>query len=236
MPSNICFVICPIGDEDSEDRKRSDQLFKHLLKPIADQFGYDLERADKMAKSGMITTQILKSVIEAPLVIADLTSANPNVYYELALRHAVNKPFIQLIKESQKIPFDIHGVRTIHYNLSNLDKVDQTRSELEKQIRSIRSGHNPDSPISLALASDALGIPENVLEVFLEKFWNIEDGIEQANQVIKRTAEETTDVRDLTSDLVSYIENDIDERIERVMEDKLMQAVTSIVEQIKPEN
>lgn len=70
-------------------------------------------RADQISKSGLITTQIINQIIECPLVIADLTGANPNVFYELAIRHATGKPYIQLIEQGHRLPFDIGGVRTI---------------------------------------------------------------------------------------------------------------------------
>jgi len=211
-----CFLVCPIGEKESEDRKRSDTLLKHILKPILDSEGYEPIRADKMAEGGMITTQIINKIISVPLVIADLTNSNPNVFYELALRHSVNMPYIQLIDHNQKIPFDVSGIRTIHYNLSDLDSVDQTKSEILSQIKSIKAGHKPDSPISLAIKSEALGIPSNTLEVFLEKFWNIED-----------------DLIALKESFSSFQEYDLESVIESAVESKLDDAVDKIITAIE---
>ena len=172
-----CFLICPIGERGSRERKRSDKLLKYIVAPIANKLGYKVVRADTMPKSGIITSQILNMIIEAPLVIADLTDGNPNVFYELALRHAVNKPYIQVIEHEKSIPFDVSAVRTISYNLDDLDAVDQTKSEVSKQILAIDKGHSPDSPISIAVTSQATGMTDNALVVFLEKFWSIEDDI-----------------------------------------------------------
>jgi hypothetical protein len=89
MPDKTAFIIAPIGDEKSETRKRSDQILKYIIEPVVSDLGFEPVRADKIAKPGMITTQIIEHIISDALVIADLTDHNPNVMYELALRHAI---------------------------------------------------------------------------------------------------------------------------------------------------
>ncbi|MDX1943644.1 MAG: hypothetical protein SFU99_23960, partial [Saprospiraceae bacterium] len=95
-----------------------------VIRDILDEFDYDCIRSDSLTKGGIITTQIIEMLLKADLVIADLTGNNANVFYELGIRHATNKPFIQIINEEQdkdgkkitKIPFDLNQVRTIVYN------------------------------------------------------------------------------------------------------------------------
>src|SRR3989338_8854008 len=77
----ICFVISPIGEDDSDTRKRSDQVLKHIITGAVEQLGYEVIRADKISEPGIITHQILQHIVDAPLVIADLTERNPNVFY-----------------------------------------------------------------------------------------------------------------------------------------------------------
>jgi hypothetical protein len=151
MP-NECFVIGPIGEADSTTRRFADQLFKYVIGPVVEPLGYSATRADRLEEPGTITTQIIQRIVDAPLVIADLTDHNPNVFYELALRHAIKKPIIQLIKADQRIPFDVSGTRTIKYDLTNLDSVDEAKASLEKQIQHLQA--NPtdvDTPISAAI-------------------------------------------------------------------------------------
>lgn len=116
-----CFVICPIGDDDSEPRKRSDQVLKYIIQPAARKAGYNAERADQIDKPGIITSQVIQRVVNDDLVIADLTDSNPNVFYELAIRHALKKPLVQIIKKGERIPFDIAATRTIYYDHTDLD-------------------------------------------------------------------------------------------------------------------
>jgi hypothetical protein len=102
-----CFVIAPIGPKDSDIRKRSDQVLKHIFKKALAK-KYDVRRGDEIDEPGMITSQVLRAVQESHLVVADLTGHNPNVLYELAVRHAIEKPIIHAIEPKlSKIPFDI---------------------------------------------------------------------------------------------------------------------------------
>ncbi|MFN0187830.1 MAG: hypothetical protein ACKVQV_03945 [Bacteroidia bacterium] len=148
----VCFVISPIGEDDSETRKRSDQVLKHIITGAVEQLGYEVVRADKISEPGIITHQILQYIVDAPLVIADLTERNPNVFYELALRHAIRKPLVQLIKKGELIPFDVAATRIIQFDLHNLDSVDAAKLEIIAQVKSLEAGKNEtDNPISVSL-------------------------------------------------------------------------------------
>lgn len=146
VENKVCFVICPIGKAGSETRRYSDLTLEYIIKPVVEEFGYNPIRADKISESGMITHQIIDKIIESPLVIADLTNVNPNVFYELAIRHIVGKPYIQMIKSDQTIPFDVSGMRTIHFDI-DVEQADSAKKELKDQIQSIEDHkfepHNP---------------------------------------------------------------------------------------------
>lgn len=158
----ICFVIAPIGEPDTDIRKRSDQVFKHIISPAIEPMGYKPVRANHISEPGIITTQVIQHVVESPLVLADLTGRNPNVFYELAIRHGIKKPLIQLIKKGEQIPFDVAGTRTIQFDIHDLDSVEKTKQELIKQINSIEEGKTEiDTPISVALDLKILKESEN---------------------------------------------------------------------------
>ena len=148
----ICFVIAPIGKPGSNIRKRSDQVLEHIIRPAVESCGYKAVRADEIAEPGMITNQIIRHVVDDPLVIADLTGQNANVFYELAIRHAIPKPFIQIINKGDDIPFDIKQMRTILVDHQDLDSVKEAKAEIKRQIQSLeKSSSNLESPISVAL-------------------------------------------------------------------------------------
>ena len=132
-----CFVIAPIGESDSDTRKRSDQVLKHVIRPAVLECGYEAIRADEIDKPGIITSQVIQHIVNDPLVVADLTERNPNVFYELAIRHALKTPFVQIIKKGERIPFDVAGTRTVHVDHKDLDSVEDARKEIIKQVRSL---------------------------------------------------------------------------------------------------
>lgn len=148
----ICFVISPIGEEGTETRERSDQILKHIISEPVKQLGYEVIRADKISEPGIITTQIIEYIVNAEPVVADLTDRNPNVFYELAVRHAVRKPLVQMIRKGESIPFDVAATRIIQFDLHNLDSVATAKEEISSQVKSIETDNNEiHNPISVSL-------------------------------------------------------------------------------------
>jgi hypothetical protein len=147
-----CFVISPIGEPDSETRKRSDQVLKHVIRPAANSCGYKTVRADEIDKPGMITSQVIQHVVNDALVVADLTERNPNVFYELAIRHALRKPLVQIIRKGEAIPFDVAGTRTIYVDHKDLDSVEGAKNEIIEQIKALeKDSSDMETPISVSL-------------------------------------------------------------------------------------
>ena len=154
--NKICFVISPIGNEGSEIRKRSDLTYEYIIRPVVEKFGYTLNRADYIKEPGIITSQIIDKIVESSLVIADLSDNNPNVFYELAIRHAIKKPYVQMMRIGQNVPFDITGLRTILFDI-DLESANNAKKGLCDQIESIEnSKFNPDNPITSAIHQSAI--------------------------------------------------------------------------------
>jgi len=151
-----CFVIGPIGSEDSDTRKHADMLLYSVLKHVleASEFGYKVKRADEETDPGMIGDRIISDILNAELVIADLTDLNPNVFYELGIRHAAEKPTIHVANAGTKLPFDNIGHRTIFVNLSDWWSIEEGRERLTESIRAVRSKNfKVSNPITQANAS-----------------------------------------------------------------------------------
>ena len=149
-----CFMISPIGEDDSIERQHSDLIIGSFIEPALDEFGLSVVRADKIDKPGVITRQIIDYLVNSRLVIADLSFSNPNVFYELAIRHAIRKPIVQIIRDGDRIPFDVNQMRTIKIDLSNvysaIPKIELIRTDIRNQVR--RAMENPDqvdTPITL---------------------------------------------------------------------------------------
>jgi len=148
----ICFVIAPIGDPESETRKRSDQVLKHVIRPATKSCGYKAVRADEIDKPGLITSQVIQHVVTDDLVVADLTERNPNVFYELAIRHALRKPLVQIMRKGEAIPFDVAGTRTIYIDHKDLDSVEASKNEIIDQIKALEKDPiDIETPISVSL-------------------------------------------------------------------------------------
>ncbi|UXR31853.1 hypothetical protein MUA41_08010 [Staphylococcus simulans] len=110
-----CFIACPIGNENSTYRKNSDFLLKSIVKPVLES-EFNIERSDLISSTNKITDEIIERLTNSELVIVDLSSHNPNVFYELGFRHALNRPTITMINKDDHIPFDVSAYRTIYYS------------------------------------------------------------------------------------------------------------------------
>ena len=118
----VCFVISPIGDplaEPGSDARRtyeeSIQTFEKIIQPACTHVEIENPiRADAMLRQGEITEQVFRHLKSADIVIADVTGANPNVMYELGLRHTTTLLTIQ-IGEKERLPFDVSVIRTIQF-------------------------------------------------------------------------------------------------------------------------
>src|SRR5436190_14765616 len=154
MPKS-CFVIGPIGEPGSAIRSHADDFIKYIVDPTVNGLGFTATRADKMPDPGRITTQIIEQLNGADLVIADLTDGNPNVYYELSLRHGVGKPVIHMALDGTRIPFDVLDSRTIPFTLE-CRRAETAREELTKQIERVQEdNYRASNPII-----EAIGIIE----------------------------------------------------------------------------
>ena len=143
-----CFVISPIGAEGTEIRKKADETLEFVIEPACKSKSYEVIRSDKITDNGMITQSIIENLLQADIAIADLSNKNPNVFYELAVRHAHGLPVIQITRDNMdEIPFDVHNVRTIQYDLS-ASGAKKASEEIQRVIESIESGNKPLNPIT----------------------------------------------------------------------------------------
>jgi hypothetical protein len=162
-----CFFITPIGKPDSGQRKRADQVQRHILTEVLSP-KFKIVRADGLPHAGSMTHQIISLLYQADLVVADLTGSNANVAYELAVRHAFNKVSIHLIDKADAIPFDLKDERTIVFSLNDADSIASCRDELKSFVDVILKGKvQYSSPVFRTLGIEAATAEER--EAFLEK-------------------------------------------------------------------
>jgi len=95
------------------ERKRADEIYNFVIVPALKQFDILPYRADLDPSPGAITQKMLSELVEASLVIADLTGRNPNVFYELGIAHSFGKPLISIADAVSSLPFDAKDERVI---------------------------------------------------------------------------------------------------------------------------
>jgi hypothetical protein len=86
------FVICQVGDEGSTIRARADEVYEYVVTPVVETLGLAVMRSDRDPTPGQITSQIIRSLTSAKVVIADLSGQNANVYYELGVATRSDSP------------------------------------------------------------------------------------------------------------------------------------------------
>lgn len=141
-----CFVVSPIGGEGTEIRSNADKLFKHIIKPVCENCGFDAERVDQLCDADSITQTIVNKLESADLVIADMTGHNPNVFYEMGYRARTKKPMIHLKRKGDSLPFDVNTIRTLEYDLTDLDSVEEVKERLKKTIESFTFSETTEIP------------------------------------------------------------------------------------------
>ncbi len=159
-----------------------------MIVPACERYEITAVRADGIAQAGDINEQICRHVIESDLVIADVSGGNPNVMYELGLRHVTGKPTIH-IGEAGQLPFDIASIRTIRYQRAR-SQLASARKEIESALevglrngfelltpaRVLRGLHSLDGPLSFVESGNAEGEDSPGL---LDNFAAIEGGLDE---------------------------------------------------------
>ena len=148
----VCFFIAPIGDDNSEPRQHSDAIRETFVEPALAEHQLKVVRADQITKPGMISQHIVEYILKSKLVVADLSFHNPNVFYELCLRHVTGKPTVHLIRDIDGIPFDVGNFRTVKIKIDSayavLARLDTYKSEIAQQIRQVLlDGVSTNNPI-----------------------------------------------------------------------------------------
>jgi hypothetical protein len=90
-------------------------LYREVIKPTCESFGYETVRGDDVYKNGLIVTDITENIRAASVIVADVTPDNANVFYEVGYAHAIMKPTILLAERGRDLPFDISAFRTVFY-------------------------------------------------------------------------------------------------------------------------
>lgn len=110
---DTCFVMMPFADP-------LGSYYDKVYKPAIEKAGLTPIRADnEIFGTGKIIDQVWSGINSAKVLIAELTDRNPNVFYELGLAHALQKPVVLISSNEKDVPFDLHHIRVIYYDVSD---------------------------------------------------------------------------------------------------------------------
>jgi O-acetyl-ADP-ribose deacetylase (regulator of RNase III) len=133
-----CFVIMPFGQKKDAQGKPIDfdKVYQDLIKqPIAD-LGLECIRCDEIEEPGLIHAKMIEKIYHSEVAVVDITLLNPNVFYELGVRHALVDFVTVLIKRrGTKIPFNIQGLNAIEYDYPPQENMDATKAKIVSFVR-----------------------------------------------------------------------------------------------------
>jgi len=119
--NKLLFVLTPFHDDLKDEFE--------VAVSVGSEFGFKVMRGDEKASHGDIFPQLLKMIVSAKIVIANISGRNPNVFYELGIAHAIGKPVILLAHSESDVPFDVRSKPIVFYR-SN----EELREKLSKML------------------------------------------------------------------------------------------------------
>ncbi len=175
-----CFVVMGFNERVDPVTGRVldlNKTYRGIIKPAAEAAGFECFRADEIQHAGLIDVPMYRSLLEADLVIADLSTLNPNAFFELGVRYALKSRKTIVIAEKGFVnPFDTNHISMHFYQHDGLvldfEVVDEFKAELTELIKAVDAAEQDDSPVFEFLGE--LQIPGPPLDT------NLPDNEEQA--------------------------------------------------------
>ena len=175
------FVLMPF-------KEPYNSYYPTIFKPALEAAGYSVKRADDLYAPHPIMLDVQNSILEADLILCEMSERNPNVFYELGLAHAIGRPSVLVSRNEEDIPFDLRAVRVILYDYRQAGweaKLKEAITKAADAVRNLRDIWPPplvgsqDKRVSLrGLASE---ITFNLAEI--DKFFSHAYSIDEAGNV-----------------------------------------------------
>ena len=204
-----------------------DDVYNLFIVDALDEAGCDVFRADDLRSQRSILQDIICSIVSCDLIVADLTGANPNVFYELGLAHALRKPVILLTQDLSDIPFDLKSYRVLQYD-THFARVHKARDELIELAKGALQGTVPfGSPVT-DFEGSKVGMPIKVTQTvevkesdtkvaeeasgergFLDHVVDSEEGFSNLTEIIKDIGSATETIEAETQEVTRQIQTAI---------------------------
>ncbi len=176
-----CFIVMGFGKKTDYETGRTldlNETYSEIIKPAVENAGFRCIRADEISHSGLIDVPMYKMLLNAELVIADISTGNINAVYELGIRHALKRNRTIIMKElGSKFSFDLDHTATFQYKHLGEEigakEARRAQAELSTLIKSIFEIDEADSPLYSFL-------PNLTMPILTEE--EIQEIIEESNE------------------------------------------------------
>ena len=166
-----CFVILPWSDAgESADGPDFTAIFDDLIRPVLEDLNLDIIRADRVSRSGLIHKEMIENLLEADVVIADVTLGSPDVFFELGIRQTARRAGTVILRHARAAaPFSISGMRAMEYDLeprgglSRQQVVEDCRALLRTHVRNSLDNPSTDSLVHSLVPGMEVTLPGRVI-------------------------------------------------------------------------
>jgi hypothetical protein len=163
-----CFVIMPFGEKIDVDQQviDFDEVYQRTIKPAITALGVECIRCDDIGEAGSIHRDMFHHIFEDDIAVVDITTLNPNVFYELGVRHALKQSVTVLIRrKGTQVPFNIEGFRVIDYDVFTSDGDADAGARIQEFVRNGLQKQKIDSPVhahldKLRIGGDTKRLPD----------------------------------------------------------------------------
>ena len=169
----LCFVLMPFGEkpDGSGGTVNFDSVYMEVIRPAVEAAGMQPLRADEEMEGGIIHKPMFERLVLCEYAVADLSTANANVFYVLGIRHAA-RPYstVLIFAEGLRLPFDVAPLRAVPYHLEPCGRptdIEEAKGVIEERLRKAREAV-PDSPI-YELVDDFPDVDRTKTDVFRDQ-------------------------------------------------------------------
>lgn len=184
----VCFVVMGFGKKPDYETGRVldlDATYEAIIQPAVEANNMTCIRADEITHSGIIDAPMYQLLLQADLVVADISTGNPNAVYELGVRHALRPNSTIIMKESEgRLHFDLNHINTFQYEHMGQDignrEATRAKDALQLLILNVLADGKHDSPVYCFLPKlKQPMMSEEVFEAFVEQTEEHQDTIEK---------------------------------------------------------
>lgn len=164
-----CFVAMPFGEKKVDGKPVDfnnvvyEKVFKHVFEGgRLDPHSVTPQRVDFMPESGFISTKMWEALAYADICLIDVSGDNPNVYYEMGVRHALHRQgsLIVRLQSDSPPPFDIKDIEIVSYSIDTPEDIDQSIKTISDKLRSKLKAWDVDSPVHLHVDNIRVRVPQ----------------------------------------------------------------------------